>query len=40
MDCADDKAGEMSSVVTVHIAKVARLFLTFNLPYVRLAEEA
>jgi hypothetical protein len=40
MDCADDKAGEMSSVVTVHIAKAASVFLTFNLPYVRFAEEA
>ena len=27
-----DRAGEMSRVVTVHIAKAASLFLTFDLP--------
>ena len=32
MDCAGDRAGEMSRVVTVHIAKAASLFLTINLP--------
>ena len=32
IDCAGDRAGEMSSVVTVHMAKAASLFLTINLP--------